>query len=103
MCFGVKPIFHCDAETFALGPCVGFDPQSEMLVSKTQNPTAGQWNIGCVGSQTQNSHVGHVHYFFLVTISFALGSVFQWIMGLRLGYHYKINEGLGMMSKFPTV
>ena len=31
----------------------------------TRNPNASQWNIGCVGSQTQNSCVGHVHIFFL--------------------------------------
>ena len=25
-----KPIFHCDAKTFALGPCVGLDSQLEI-------------------------------------------------------------------------
>ena len=43
----------------------------------TRNPNASQWNIGCFGSQTQISHVGHVHFFFLVLISFALGTQFQ--------------------------
>ena len=27
----VKPIFHCDAKTFALDLCVGLDPQREIL------------------------------------------------------------------------
>ena len=27
---------------------------------------ASQWNIGCVGSQTQIYCVGHVHFFFFV-------------------------------------
>ena len=30
----------------------------------TRNPNASQWNIGCVGSQTQISRVGHVHFMF---------------------------------------
>ena len=80
------PIFHCDAKTFALRTGVGLDPQchtfalanakdTNMLVSfalghtnfsrhPTQNPNACQWNIGCVGFQMQNFHVGHVHFMF---------------------------------------
>ena len=46
----LKPIFHCDAKPFALGTGVG---------------CACQWNIGSVGSQTQISRVGRVHFFFL--------------------------------------
>ena len=68
----------------ALGPCVGPDPQgvgdTNMLVSKNakiyvflnakpkicvapvQNPNASQWNMGCVGLQTQHFHVGNVHF-----------------------------------------
>ena len=34
----LKPIFHCDVKTLALGPCVGLDPQHKiwhwMMVSK---------------------------------------------------------------------
>ena len=49
-----------------------------------QNP---QWNIGCVGYQTQNLCLGHVHFMLFVSISFALGGQrkhnFQWNMGLR--------------------
>ena len=32
----------------------------------TPTPDASQWNIGGVGSQTQISWVGHVHFFFFV-------------------------------------
>ena len=53
-----------------------------------QNPNASQWNIGCVGFETQNYCVGHVHFMLFVSISFALGSQrkrsFQWNMGLRI-------------------
>ena len=38
----------------------------------TQNPNASQWNIGCVGSQTQNFCVGHVHSTLFVLIPFVL-------------------------------
>ena len=66
-----------------------------MLVSKNaktlrypkRNPNESQWNIGCVGSQTQSSGVGHVHFMFFVLISFAFGSQrkprIQWNMGLN--------------------
>ena len=51
-----------------------------------QNPNASQWNIGCVGYQTQISCVGHVHFMVFVLISFAFGTQrkpsFQWDMGL---------------------
>ena len=53
----------------------------------TQNPNASQWNIGCVGYQTQISPVGHVHFMFFVSISFAFGSQrkpsIQWNMGFK--------------------
>ena len=38
---------------------------AKICVTPNQNPNASQWNIGCVGSQTQNSRVGHVHFIFL--------------------------------------
>ena len=51
----------------------------------TQNPNARQWNIGCVGLQTQNSCVGNIHFMLFMSISFAFGSQrkrsFQWNMG----------------------
>ena len=60
-------------------------PGTNMLVSfelgdanfshhPTRHPNASQWNIGCVGSQMQNSGVGHVHFMFFVLISFVSGS-----------------------------
>ena len=39
----LKPIFDCDAKTFALGPCVGLDPQCVTPNAKPQR---------------------HVHFFF---------------------------------------
>ena len=104
----IKPIFHCAAKTFALDPSLAKTPNvkfrvgnTNMLVSKnvkicvtpaqilkfglppTQNSNASQWNIGCIGSQTQHFRVGHVHFFFFVSISFVLGPAFQWNTGLR--------------------
>ena len=81
-----------------LGPptpqfCVTY---TNMLVSKnaknvrhpTQNPNASQWNIGCVGFQTQHFRVGQVHFMFFVWISIAFGGqhkpCIQWNMGLTL-------------------
>ena len=87
--FFLKPIFHCDTKTFALDPHVGLYPQREISCWKYQhvciekmlkfalppmrNPKGSQWNIGCVGPQTQNSHV---HFILLVSISFAFGPVY---------------------------
>ena len=109
----VKPIFHCDAKSFVLGPGVGLDPQchnftlpiptcwylkmlkfalplTQMLkcaLPPMPTPNASQWNIGCVGSPTPNFHIGNVHFIFFVSISFAFGSQcklsFQWNMGFR--------------------
>ena len=47
------------------------------------NPNASQWNIGCVGFQTQIFCVGHVHFIFCVSISFALGTPFPVEYGLK--------------------
>ena len=54
-------------------------PNLKFAFHPTQNPNANQWNIGCVGSQTQISRVGHVHF---MCISFALGSQFPVEYGL---------------------
>ena len=56
---------------------------AKICITPTRNPNASQWNIGCVGSQTQISHVGHVHFIFFVSISFALGSQFPVEYGLK--------------------
>ena len=53
-----------------------------------QNPNASQRNIGCVGYQTQNYCVGHVHFMFFVLISFMFDGQckpsIQWNMGLNI-------------------
>ena len=84
-----KPIFHCDAKPFALGPRVGLDPQCHNLVLPPKNanicvtpeanakisvtPSASQWNIGCVGSPTRGAGIGHGDFMFFVSISFGVG------------------------------
>ena len=104
----LKSIFHCDAKIFALGPCVGLDPLRQNFASgiptcwylktrkfalpptpnlkfalpPTRNLNASHWNIGCVGSQMQISRIGHIHFIFFVSISFALGSQFPVEYGL---------------------
>ena len=106
----VKSKFHCDAKLLASGPCVGSHSQRDDFVlpiptcwylkrenlhyptpnlkfalPPMQNPNASQWNIGRIGYQTHNFHVGYVHFMFLVLISFVFGSQhkpsFQWNMG----------------------
>ena len=107
-----KPLFHCDAKPFALGTFASPNAKdstfalpntknTNMLVSLalgdanfvrhlTQIPNASQWNIGCVGCQMQNLHVGHVHFMLFVSISFVLGSQrkpsIQWNMGFRVSF-----------------
>ena len=106
----IKPIFHCNAKPFVLGPGVGLDPKHhnfalpiptcwylktlkfaltpmrtlKFVLSPLPTPNASQWNIGCVGSPMQNFGVGRV--FLFVSISFALGPVFQWNMGLSFAH-----------------
>ena len=61
----------------------------KFALALTQNPKTSQWNIGCVGSPTQKSCVGHVYFMLFVSISFALamGSQHkrhsQWNMGFN--------------------
>ena len=50
---------------------------------RTPNLNASQWNIGCVGSQTQNSGVGHVHFTFLCVNFIRVGSCFSVEYGLN--------------------
>ena len=72
----LKPIFQCDAKPFAFGTFASPNAKdTNLLVSFalgdanfSRHPT--QWNIGCVGFQTQNSCVGHVFFFFLNTVYF---------------------------------
>ena len=58
--------------------CVTTGAKPEICV----NPNASQWNVGGVGSPMQNFRIGHVHLF-CVSISFALGPVFQWNVGFK--------------------
>ena len=65
-------------------------PNLKFALAPTPNPDASQWNIGSVGSLALGLCVGHVHFFFLVLISFALGSQrkpsFQWNMSFIVGF-----------------
>ena len=94
----IKPIFHCDAKPLTLGPRFGLDPKHhnfalgkptcwylkslKFALPPTLTPKANRWNIGRVGSPTQDSRVGHIHLIFLVDF-IRVGTIFQWNMGLR--------------------
>ena len=72
-------------------------PPTQILkfaLSPMRNPNASQWNIGCLGSQTQISHIGHVHFMFFGSISFTFGSQrepsFWWNMGFTV--HSSISQ-----------
>ena len=77
-----QPIFHW----LALGVLRWVT--RKVCVTQRKTPNASQWNIGCVGSQTQISCVGHVHFMFFVLISFVFGTQrkpsFQWNMGFTV-------------------
>ena len=103
----LKPIFHCDATPFALGTGIGLDTQRHNFALpiptcwylktrkfafsptpnlKLANPKASQWNIGCIGSQTQISRVCHVHFMFFgvdfICVWYPLQTRFQWNIDL---------------------
>ena len=88
----MKPIFHCDAKPFALGPGHNFAlpiptcwylkmlkfalPSTLMLkfaLPPMPTPNASQLNIGCVGSPTQNFRDGNVHF-----ISYCVDFICVW-------------------------
>ena len=103
-----KAYIPLDPKPFALGPGVGFDPQRhnfamgiptcwylktlkfalfptrniKFVLPPAQNPNASQWNIGCVGSQTHNFRVGHVHFIFWCGDFIRIGSRFSVEYGL---------------------
>ena len=52
----------------------------------TRHPNASQWNIGCVGSPTQNFGVGHVHFTFF-GVNF-----------ISVGYRFSVEYGLIIQS-----
>ena len=88
----LKPIFHCDSKTLALGCRIGQCPKhksfalgipscwypktlkfalppTQMLKfpsTPMQTPNLNRWNNGHVGSLTQNSCVGHVDFILFV-------------------------------------
>ena len=68
----------------------------------TQNPNRSQWNIGCVGSQTQNFRVRHVHFMLFVSISFTLAiqreRSFQWNMGFSITHEVDMIGGIMLPS-----
>ena len=59
----------------------------KVALPPTRKPNPSQWNIGCIGSQTQNFQVGHVHFMLFLLMSFALRTQrepsLQWNMGFR--------------------
>ena len=87
-----KPIFHCDAKSFALGTFassnakdstfalpnarsfalgdlnLAFYPTRNLKVAfyPTPTPDTSQWNIGGVGPSGIGAGVGHVHFIFFV-------------------------------------
>ena len=66
--------------------CITPTPMLKFALPPMPNPNASRWNIGGVGSPTQNSRVGHVDFMLFVSLSLALASQrehnFQWNMGL---------------------
>ena len=98
----LKPIFHCDAKPFALGPCVGLDPQRHNFalgiptcwylktlkfgLPPTLTPNTSRWNIGGVGSPKRAAGVGHIDFMLFTSYSLVLGTQckpsFQWNTGL---------------------
>ena len=104
----IKPIFHCDAMPFALGPYVGLDPQRhnfalgkptcwylktlkfalpptrtlKFALPSTPTPNASRWNIGGVESPTRGAGVGHLDFMLCTSYSQREPS-FQCNKGLR--------------------
>ena len=99
-----KPIFHCDAIPFALGPfALPNEKNTNMLVSLVLGDAnflrwpctflfflrypRRQPLMPVSGPPTQNIHVGHVHVMLFMSISFVSGTqrklVFHWNMGFK--------------------
>ena len=100
--FPLKPIFHCDAKYLASGVGVGQCPRRQNFALEIPTcwyilalPNAKICVIPYAKPQRQpveyslrwvlgvGSRVGHVHFIFFVSISFALGSVFPVEYGLN--------------------
>ena len=66
----LKPIFHCDAKLLELGA----RRNTKFVFPQHKPPTqVSQWNIGCVGSPTQNSCIGHVDLMLFILFFFCVG------------------------------
>ena len=67
--------------------CITPNVTAKIRVTQTPTLNTSRWNIGGVGSPTQNSGIGHVDFMLFVSFSLALGSQrghnFQWNMDLR--------------------
>ena len=75
--------WYLKALKFAFSPT----PNLKFVLPPTRTPNASQWNIGCVGSPTQNFRVGNVHFiFFCVDFNTNPVSSGIWALLLRLGY-----------------
>ena len=63
-------------------------PNLKFALPMMLTPDASQWNIGGVGSPTQNFCVGQLHFMLFMSIPFASGTqrklVFQWNMGFTM-------------------
>ena len=117
----LKPIFHCDAKPFALGPGIGLDtqrlnfalpiptcwylkmlkfalpptPTVKFALSPMRNPNASQWNIGCVGSPTQHFCFGHVDFMLFIPGFFHVGYPTQTL--------FSVEYGLKVSPKYQTI
>ena len=66
-------------------------PNLKFALPQTPNPSASQWNIGCIGSPMQNFRIGHVYFFFFCVDLIRIGSRFSVKYGLK-GSHVKIHR-----------
>ena len=124
----VKAIFHCDAKPFAMGPRIGLYPQRhnfalgiptcwylkmltfvlppkrniKFALPPMQNPKPSQWNIGCVGSTTQNFRIGHLHFMLFVLVSFALVTQRKPSLQWNMGFSFIISETLMINIYIPS-
>ena len=74
--------WHYLALKFASPP----KPNLKFVLSLTLTPDGSQWNIGGVGFQRKIWALAMYISLFLVSISFALGPVFQWNMGYKVKF-----------------
>ena len=89
-CVGALPVgLDPQRQNSALGiPTCWYLKTRKFALSPTRNLNVSQWNISCLGFQTQISRIGNVLLIILVLISFALGTqrkpLFQWTMDLKV-------------------